>query len=258
MMQGAWALVSTEAIKIRRTLALWLVVVAPALAFTMVLILLFNRNSSSPIEDATTMWRSLLGTAWGFWLGLVTPILISFETASLANLEHGGNHWKQLFAFPIPRWSVYATKMVFCGLLVGASFLVVVLGFIGDGLIFGAVRGLPLASAIPWGEILHLAGKAYVASWLVIAIQSWLSARFFGIATPAGLGFAALVIGFGLLGVPGGHFSWWYPWTLPLRTLSGGPRDLHDTVWPAVFGCAGGVLVGALACWDLARRREGD
>jgi hypothetical protein len=148
--------------------------------------------------------------------------------------------------------------MGFCGLLVGASFLVFALGFIGDALIFGAIRGLPLASTIPWSEILHLVGKAYVASWLVIAIQSWLSVRFSGMATPVGVGFAALVIGFGLLGVRGGPFSWWYPWTLPIRTLSGGPRDLHDTVLPALFGCAGGVLVGALACWDLARRREGD
>jgi hypothetical protein len=24
------------------------------------------------------------------------------------------------------------------------------------------------------------------------------------------------------------------------------------------IGCAGGVLLGALACWDLARRRDGE
>jgi hypothetical protein len=41
---------------------------------------------------------------------------------------------------------------------------------------------------------------------------------------------------------------------LPLRTLqiSG---DLHNTVLPALFGCVGGLVFGALACWDLARRR---
>jgi hypothetical protein len=143
--------------------------------------------------------------------------------------------------------------MLFCGLLVGAAFLGVALGFVGDVLIFSGVRGLHLASAIPWAVILRTAGIAYLASWLAIVVQSWLGARFSGIAPPVGIGFAALALG--LVLVPGALSSW-FPWTLPFRTLPGGPRDLHSTVLPAVFGCAGGVLMGAVACWDLARRRE--
>jgi hypothetical protein len=146
--------------------------------------------------------------------------------------------------------------MLFCGLLVGASFLAIALGFAGDVLIYSGAYELHLASAIPWFEILSTAGKAYAASWLAIVIQSWLGARFAGIASPVGIGFAALAIGVVLLPFRGGVLASWYPWMLPLRTLQLDPRDLHNTVLPALFGCAGAVVVGAVASWDLARRRE--
>ncbi len=255
MMAIALVLVRTEALKLQRTVALWLAVAAPVLAIILQLIILFDRISF-PIGDAGTVWRNLLQNGWGFWLGFFVPMLVSFEAASLANLEHREKQWKQLFAFPVPRWSIYAIKMLFCGLLVGASFLIVVPGFVGDVLIFSWARGFPLASAIPWSEIVNTAGKAYVASWLVIVIQSWLSVRFAGIASPVCIGFAALVIGVVLIPFQKGSFSSWYPWTLPLRTFQANPRDLHNTALPAVFGCVGGVVLGALACRDLARRRE--
>jgi hypothetical protein len=257
MMRIAWALVSAEAIKLRRTLALWLVVLAPVLAITLELIGLFTRDSI-PIGDSRIVWRNLLREGWSWWLLLIVPMLISFEAASLANLEYGGKHWKQIFACPVPRWSVYATKLLFCGLLVGASFLVVILGFVADVLICGAVRGSHLAAGIPWAEIVTTAGKGYLAVWLLIVIQSWLSWRFAGIAAPVGIGFAAFVTGFLLLPLHRGDFSSWHPWMLAFRTLQVGPYDLHNQVLPLVFGCAGGLVLSVLACWDLARRREGD
>jgi hypothetical protein len=131
MMLIAWALLTTEAIKLRRTLALWLAVAAPVFAILLELISLLDR-SSFPSGDAVAVWPGLLQSGWGLWLGFFAPMLICFEAASLANLEHGGRLWKQLFTYPIPRWSVYATKILFCGLLVGAGFVILALGYAGD------------------------------------------------------------------------------------------------------------------------------
>jgi hypothetical protein len=254
MMAIAWALVGAEAIKLRRTVALWLAVGAPALAILLELSALFNRFSP-PRGDAGVVWRILLQGGWLTWLGFCLPMLISFEAACLANVEHSGKHWKQIFAFPIPRWSVFATKMSFCGLLAWGSILVGVLGFVGDVLIYSHAGGLHLASVIPWSEILHTAGKAYMASCLLVVIQTWISARFPGIAAPVGIGFAALSVGLVVSSVRDGVITRWYPWTLPLSTI-GLPGVSHSTVIPAVLGCVGGVAFGALACWDLARRDE--
>jgi hypothetical protein len=255
MMAVAWALISTEAIKLRRTIAVWLAVGAPALAVLIELIAVFGRTAP-PRGDAGAQWRLLLQPGWTAWFGFCLPMFIAFEAAYLAHLEHSGKQWKQLFAFPIPRWGVYAVKMLFCALLAGASFLIAVTGFVIDVLSYGVVYGLHLASVLPWPEILATAGKAYAASWLLIVIQSWLSARFTGIISPVGIGFAALVMGFVLLPIGEGALSSWYPWLLPLRTFLAAPGDLHQTTLPAVFGCTGAVVSGAIACWDLARRRD--
>jgi hypothetical protein len=249
----AWALFSTEWIKLRRTLALRLAVAAPLLAIVMQLMILLDRKLI-PSGDAGKVWSNLLQNGWGLWLGFFVPMLVSLEAASLANLEHRGNQWKQLFAFPIPRWSVYAIKMLFCGLLLGTSFLLVAPGFVGNVLIVSAARGWHLESAIPWSGIMSTLAKAYVASWLVIVIQTWISARIAGIASPVCIGFAGLLLSAVLIRL----LSSWCPWTLPLSTFRAGPYDVHNTVLPVWAGCIGGVVFGALACWDLGRRREGD
>jgi len=255
MIAIALALVSTEAIKLQRTAALWLAIGAPVLAVLLELIALFDRTYP-PSGDAGTVWGILLGGGYTSWLGFCLPILISFEAASLANLEHSGKHWKQLFAFPIPRWSVYTTKMLFCGLLAWVSILIGILGFTGDVLIYSGAHGLNLASAIPWPQMLTMVGKAYMASCFLIVIQTWLSTKFSGVALPVGIGFAALAVGLVLLPLGEGVLSSWYPWTLPLRVLQTNPRDLHNTMLPAVFGWVGALVIGPLACWDLARRQE--
>ena len=69
------------------------------------------------------MWTDLLSFGWVMWLSLFTPALITFEAMCLASFQHGGPHWKQLFAMPIPRWNIFAVKMLCCGLLVGASIV---------------------------------------------------------------------------------------------------------------------------------------
>jgi hypothetical protein len=260
MIAIAWALIGTEAIKLRRSVPLLLALVAPALAIALELAAVFGRIAP-PFGNAAAKWHALLLGGWAAWTGLCLPVLIAFEAACLANLEHAGKHWKQLFAYPIPRWSVYAVKMLFCGLLAWIGMLIAVPGLIGGVLIYSGVHGLGLASSIPWLEIFSTAGRACLASCLLIAIQTWISVRLPGIAMPVGIGLAGLVVGLMLFPLNDTLASWspasWWPWMLSLRSLpTNNPRDLHNPLLPVVFGFAGGILAGACACWDLTRRRQ--
>ena len=253
-----WALVTTEAIKLRRSVPLLLAVLAPVFAVLLELASVFNRLSP-PFGNAAAQWRVLLQSGWGVWMGLCLPVLIAFEAACLANLEHAGKQWKQLFALPVPRWSFYATKMLFCGLLAWISMLIAVPGYVADVLIYSAVHGLGLASSIPWTEILSTAGRAGLASCLLIAIQTWISARLSGIAMPVGIGLAGLVVGLMLVPIADGALASWWPWALPFRTLpTSNPRTLHDTMLPVLLGFLGGTLTGAFVCWNLARHRQSE
>jgi hypothetical protein len=255
MMPTAWALVSSEAIKLRRSAPVRLAIAAPALLFLLELLTMFSRRHID-LTDPARLWRDLLSFGWTMWLGLFTPALIVFEAICLANMEHGSKQWKQLFALPIPRWRVFGVKMLFCGLLLGASFFAFTVTSVGGVLMFSGARGLNLASAIPWREILLTATRGYVACWLLIVVHTWLSVRFPGFAVPAGIAFAALLIGVLLQGLSQSLFGWWYPWTLPISVRPNGFYDSRISLAPALFGAFAGLLLAPLASWDLGRRVE--
>jgi lantibiotic transport system permease protein len=247
------SLIAAEAIKLRRSAPLRLAIAAPALLFLLELLTLFSRRQIN-LTDPTRLWRDLLSFGWIMWLGLFTPALIAFEAICLANIEHAGKHWKQLFALPVPRWRIFAVKMFFCAALLALSFVVFTVTSVSAVLMFSSSRGLNLAHSTPWLEILLTAVRAYAACWLLIVVHTWLSVRFPGFALPAGVGFAAMLLGYMLVSSARDIFGWWYPWTLPINVRPEGLYDSHNTLLPALFGAFAGLLLAPLASWDLGRR----
>jgi hypothetical protein len=146
--------------------------------------------------------------------------------------------------------------MLFCGLLVGASFVAFGATSLAGVLFFGWVRDLHLLSHTPWLETLLTGLRAYLACWLLIVIHIWLSIRFPGFPVPAGIAFAAMLIGVLLINVSPGVFGWWYPWTLPINARPQGLYEAHNTLAPALFGGLAGVVLAPFASWDLGRRQR--
>lgn len=254
-MRMAWAILSVEAIKLRRSAPLRLALAAPALLFVLSLLTMYGRRHIDQTNPAK-LWNELLLFNWATWLGLFVPALIGFEAICLANMEHSGKHWKHLLALPIPRWSIFSVKMAACALLLAGSFAVFMVTSVGGVLMFSGSRGLNLAGSIPWLEILLTSARAYLACWLLIVIHTWLSVRFPGFAMAAGIGFAGLLFGYFLIGASREFFGWWYPWTLPINVRPQGLYDPRDVLAPTVFGALAGLLLAPLACWDLGRRQE--
>jgi hypothetical protein len=252
-MRVAWMLVTAEAIKLRRSAAVKLALAAPGLLFALEMLTMFSRGQINATDPAR-LWRDLMSFGWILWLGLFTPALIAFEAICLAGLEHGGRHWKQLFSMPVPRWGIFAVKMLACGVLVGASYAIFLTTSAGAVLLFSGARELHLWAATPWMELLATAAKAYAACWLLIVVHTWLSVRFAGFAVPAGITFAAVLAGYLLLSANPNAFGWWYPWTLPIGVRPEGLYDAHRTFPPALFGAAAGLALAPLASWDLGRR----
>ena len=252
-MGTAWALIAAERIKLRRSAAVRLALAAPGLLFVLELLTMFSRGYINAADPAR-LWRDLLSFGWILWLGLFTPALIAFEAICLAGLEHGGRQWKQLFAMPVPRWGIFAVKMLACAALVGVSFAVFAATSAGAVLLFGAARGLHLSSSAPWLEMAVTAAKAYAASWLLIVIHTWLSARFPGFAVPAAIAFAAVLVGSLLLSANAQAFGWWYPWTLAIGAHPEGLYEARHTLASVLVGGGGGLLLAPLASWDLGRR----
>jgi ABC-2 type transport system permease protein len=252
-MSGTWALITSEGIKLRRSAPVRLAIAAPALLFVLELLSLFGRRSINATDPAV-LWRDLLTFGWILWLGLFAPALVAFEAIALAGMEHSGKHWKQILSLPIPRWRVFAVKMLICGVLVGASFALFLATSVAGVLLFSGARGLDLAGSLPWLDLLSTAAKAYLACWLLIVTHTWISVRFPAFAVPAGIGFAAMLLGFMAMNVSPEYFGWWYPWTLPINARPDGLYTARNTIAPVLAGAAGGLALAPLASWDLARR----
>jgi ABC-2 type transport system permease protein len=250
VIETAGALLSTEITKLKRTSTLWLSVLFPAVILALAFLNLLGdyahwlpRPPRPPLDEWTTALRPI----WAIWTAAVVLLLIAMESVGLASPEHAGRHWKQLYALPIPRWSIFAAKTVVCGLLVGVSFLIFGAGVVGLGLARSALFHLNMASGIPWGLMLRVAGRAYLASSAVVAIQMWLSMRFPGFAIPVGAGLAATMAGFVVSRlIPAG----WWPWSMPFDSLPWGVDHVPASpiVSPVAF-----VVLAVLAGWRLSQ-----
>jgi hypothetical protein len=249
------ALLISEAIKARRAAPVRLAVAAPVLLFVLELLTMFGRGTINQTDPAH-LWQELLSFSWILWLGLFTPALIALLAICLAGVEHSGRHWKELFALPIPRWQVFAVKMIFCGLLMGLSFFVFAATSVAGVLMFSGVRGLHLSHSIPWADVALTTMRAYAACGLLIVVHTWISVRFPGFAVSAAIGFTAMLIGVFLVSLNRDLFGWWYPWILPISVRPDGLYDAHNTLAPALVGALAGVALAPLASRDLGRRLE--
>ena len=112
---------AVEACKLRRSLALLLAGVAPLLIAVFVFFNLLQMRKPMP-------WTMALQSAVGIWAFFMLPMSVTALTALIAHTEHGPRSWDYLRALPLPRWHVYAAKVV-CALAIvaGMSLLLALL-----------------------------------------------------------------------------------------------------------------------------------
>ena len=204
---------SAEIIKLKHTLALRLAIIIPSIiALLQFSIILFRGASYLQNTEDPMLW--LGRQTIFFWTFLALALFITLETALLAGLEHSQNNWKHLFALPVPRYMIYAAKQTASLILVGISFLALV------GFIFLMEIGLALLKPelgfslnLPWLLILKHAALAYVSSFILIAIHTWVSMRWHNFVVAVSFGISMTVIGLLLINDP--SLAQYYPWTMP-------------------------------------------
>ena len=250
------ALILAESIKLRRHVAVWFAVGAPVMAVGLFLIVLFGQATPAKMSP-DAIWRVLSRAGWSWWLMVFLPLLTVIEAAALANLEHDGRQWKQLFTSPVARWRIYGVKLLFCAGLGLVATVVFCAGLIGDVLILNLFVRLDLAMHIPWVDLVAQIGRAFLACLPMVALQSWISLRYRGFVVPVGGGLALMLIGLFLAPIRAFQIRYWYPWMLPNFTVLRPDSRLEDIQIAVAVGCVLGLLAGVVVCWDLARRENG-
>lgn len=252
-MNGFFRVVAVEGLKLRRTLAFRLAVLAPL--FIVILQFTIELVRGGEESGSSTGPNPLMGFAQGiltFWTIVLLPFCAALIAALLAALEHQGDNWKHILALPVPRTFIFAAKwMAALGLLSLSSF-VLVAAYCLAAAILQTVK--PEWSAASW-PVITIVQRAFLglcATGLLLSIQMWISLRWRSFIPGLAVGVVALVVNIIIL--PAGMFAAnLFPWCLPAVAMA--PHSTHRALGVA-WGLLGGVALGLIACWDLSRREH--
>ena len=230
-----------EAQKLKRSLALLLVIAAPTLIGIFAFFNITRMDQPGP-------WEQWLVTSVGIWAFFMLPMSVTALTALVAHMEHGPRSWDHLRALPVARWKIYAAKAI-CVLA-----LIVVMSVLNLTITYGAVSlaAVVKPSIQPTGdpELLKVGWlliKVVVAGLLMIAIQLWTALRFASFVPTLALGIGGTFFAVVATSAKQGVF---FPWQMAVNVMGEGWR--HDTA--LVLGGGLGAVVLILAIAHLARR----
>jgi hypothetical protein len=242
---------SAEWLKMKRTLALWLAPIAPLVIVALQVAIVLQRQEYYRSQNTLDAWTEYGGQIVFLWTILMLPLFVTLETALLGNLEHGNHLWKHLSSLPIPRGAIYAAKQFSGMVIVGLSMVALYAYIVLSGLALRLLTpGLGFEAPLPWGEFFRYVAVAYLSSWLILSIHTWVGIRSHSFALASAVGIAAMVVAVVLFQ---SDWSQWYPWTIP-GVVANGLEQGQDVLTQLLVGSLGGVVVVFLGGWYIIRR----
>jgi len=255
-----------ETLKLRRTMALWVVLAAPLLVHALILALfLVDRNPSLPPPD----WDLIRQNIFAMWTTFTLPLLVTLLAALLAGMEHSQNHWKHLFALPLSRRAVVAAKWTMGAALIGLSSLVLVLAtpitlfilrqFTGSPYQFVVLQFLrpginfELRDLSILVETCRIAAAGYAASLFVLSIQTWISLRWQSFIVPNLVGVLAVIFNLGMMIAAFETVLKFFPWSLPMAAFLTLTKE-GNFQSAIALGALGGLALAVPGILSLARR----
>jgi len=252
---------SAETLKLKRTLALWLVVVVP-----LPVVLLFVLNYARPagaylIPNWANAWMWLTQNTLIMWSMIMLPLFVALETALLGGLDHNTGGWKHLFALAVPRWAIYSAKLVVGIGLIGLGMLSLFGWIFVAGIVINLFNpGIGFEQSFPFLNVLGLIAATYFASWFIIAIHTWVAMRWQSFVVAMGFGIVAVFI---TLLVSQTSLWWLFPGALPgnvenvLYSWMTGGEISHPIrlAWLSIgLSLVGGLVAGVVGGWETVRR----
>lgn len=238
---------TVERIKLRRTLALWLVILTPGLA-SCVQLMIFMNMDAVPWERVSA-WAWLERSAGPIWALFAFPMLVAIVTALLGALEHNSSGWKRLYALPASRSAICLAKLIWAHLLLLLANLGLATGLILVGLLGTVVHPqFGFDTSPPITDFYLTALKFYLAAGFVISLHYWIANRFSSFSLAMGIGIGGTFIG---MVQAKGWYQKLFPWKYIINTTSGmdGVPELA-----LMLGIVGGIIFAVAATWDLSRR----
>lgn len=251
---SAWMrALSAERVKLRHTLAAWLVPLAP-----MVIVLLalaqftFAKVHRPQAVDPVAVWKSFCQGMFVLWNFMMLPLFVTLQAALLAGLEHGNQQWKHLLALPAPRTVHYAAKL--CVLAAMAALSTLLLGVctpLAGWVVMHVQPDYGLGGPPPWAWLAWRTLATIVAAGGLIALQGWIALRWQSFTVAVSVGIAGTVAGF-MIG-QSKQLGHWFPWSMAVQVFA---RDGEHLWFVVIGGLLAGTAIAAFALWNCARREQ--
>ena len=100
--------VSSELLKLKRTLALRLAVGAPLAVVVLTFVITSQRRTATAAEINPLLGFAQLNLTT--WTIIVLPLYAALAATLVAGIEHQHDNWKHLLALPLSRVSIFAAK----------------------------------------------------------------------------------------------------------------------------------------------------
>ena len=242
---------SGEYLKLKRTLALWMVLVSP-LVMVLLQFAVSYKGAGVFLRDGKDAWPPMVRQTVEVWTLLMMPMFVTLETSLLAGLENTGKNWKSLLALPSPRWTVYVSKLVVTITLLWAAHAVLIGGTIGSGLLLKLLHPALNLGRMPLSPFVLPMLRVSVSALLAVAIQHWVSLRWHSYTAAMGFGMCAMIAG--VFAAQSAAFGSWFPWSLPIRAVLNGAAG-EDRITAVAVG--GAIVVASMGCWEFVKREIG-
>lgn len=246
---------NAEALKLKRTVALKMVFLAP---IAVVLLTLFMA-SQAPFttlhrNQSTNEWNALTRVNLQFWGMLMLPLYLTLETALTSGLDHTDNQWKALFARPVPRWTIYLSKLLVVLTMAVISAIILIVGMLAEGAALHEFDSqLRFGFPAPAGMMIQQTGQMTGLAFLYLTVLHWVSLRWRSFSVALGFGILAIVTSFAMLLAAGQYGAWpqYFPWALPMLVVAKQAQNVELALW--ISGGLG-IMIVWVGCRDFCRQ----
>jgi lantibiotic transport system permease protein len=230
-----------EVLKLRRSLALLLVVTAP------LCVAMLSGFIALGAEKPREWFMFSYGTA-ALWAFFMLPMSVTALTVLMGQMEHGPRTWNHLLALPVPRAAIFLSKAVVLFGLVALMMIMLFVATYAAGAAANMIKPGALSGPIEPSLTARLLTKMFAGSLLMCVIQLWAALRFRSFVPPLVLGIAGTLVAVAATSASQGAY---FPWLLPVQAL---PSQATTGTLSLTLGCVGGLALLVVMVLDLSRR----
>ncbi len=234
-----------EFLKIRRSLALLMVLVCPLMVVVLVFGVGLKQTGMADFHEKT--WFAVWQTCTALWCYFMLPLYIALITGLLNGNEHKNQTWRLMLALPISVRQLYFVKAIMAwAFVVAANLLLAIYIFLVASVL--GLLGYSLQGAFEypvWQAILAMS----LTCFPILVIQHAISWRFSNIVFPLATGVIATM---GIVQLGSSQYWVYYPWSYTLMAVNGSAPDMQQKALLLATGL--GAILFALTCYWLGKR----